>query len=195
MDLKEQRQIEIIEAAIKVFGRHGFHNAKVEEIAKTAGIGKGTVYEYFKSKKDLFEKMIQHMGEIYLSMIGKSMGECKTTREKLIAFADYHGKFISKYMDVAENIMPRAGLLSEEMRRKMIEVTRSIHLLIEEAVEEGISEGELRPDLDKKAAVFSIIGTVNYNYTMLVYFKNMDPKNIDTASIVDTIFYGLSSNS
>ena len=45
----------IIEAAIKVFARDGLEKGKIADIAKEAGIGKGTVYEYFRSKNDIFK--------------------------------------------------------------------------------------------------------------------------------------------
>ena len=45
----------IIEAAIKVFARDGLEKGKIADIAKEAGIGKGTVYEYFRSKDDIFK--------------------------------------------------------------------------------------------------------------------------------------------
>ena len=55
------KRLRIIEAAVIVFSRKGFHRAKVEEIAEVAGVGKGTVYEYFKSKKELFLEMVLYI--------------------------------------------------------------------------------------------------------------------------------------
>ncbi len=45
------RKGEILDAATLVFGKFGFHGATMEEIAKEAGIGKGTIYGYFSSKE------------------------------------------------------------------------------------------------------------------------------------------------
>ncbi len=46
---------------MRVFARDGYHRAKMEAVAEEAGIGKGTVYEYFKSKTDLFLVLYDHM--------------------------------------------------------------------------------------------------------------------------------------
>ena len=46
---------------MQVFAREGYHRAKMEAVAEEAGIGKGTVYEYFKSKTDLFLALHDHM--------------------------------------------------------------------------------------------------------------------------------------
>ncbi|MBU5676523.1 TetR/AcrR family transcriptional regulator [Alkaliphilus sp. MSJ-5] len=191
--LKEQKRIDIIEAATKIFRRYGFHKAKIEVIAKEAGIGKGTVYEYFDSKKDLFEQMIKYMAETYLNMAREAMDIAETVKEKLMAFAQHHGNFVSEHMDMAENVIPGPGFLSEEMKYQMIEMKQSIFLLIDEALEMGIETGELRPDLNKRIATFSILGAINHNYALQVYFESVNPKDIDSRPIIDTVFNGLSN--
>ena len=57
----------IIHAAIKVFGRTGLEKGKIADIAREAGIGKGTVYEYFRSKDELFQAIEEYF---IISMIG-----------------------------------------------------------------------------------------------------------------------------
>jgi len=52
--LSEFRRSELLTAARAVFGRKGFHDASIEEIAEMAEVAKGTVYLYYKSKKDLY---------------------------------------------------------------------------------------------------------------------------------------------
>jgi len=51
---KEQRRHEILETAITVFGKKGYRNTKASDLAEAAGIGKGTLYEYFRSKEEIF---------------------------------------------------------------------------------------------------------------------------------------------
>ena len=63
--LKTGKREAIIEAAIKVFSTKGYHNTRMEEIAATAGIGKGTIYEYFSSKLQLFQAMMENSLELY----------------------------------------------------------------------------------------------------------------------------------
>jgi TetR/AcrR family fatty acid metabolism transcriptional regulator len=58
---KNKKRREILQAAMRVFARDGYHRAKMEAVAAEAGIGKGTVYEYFKSKTDLFLVLYDHM--------------------------------------------------------------------------------------------------------------------------------------
>lgn len=193
MSIREQRTTEIIEAAMKVFGKHGFHKAKIEEIAKLAGIGKGTVYEYFSSKKDLFQQMIKYIAENYFYMAKKAMDEEQTVYNKLIAFAQHHGNFISSHIDMAENIIPSTGFISEEMKCEIFEMKKEIFLLIENTIEKGIETGEIRPNIDKSIATMTILGGINQNYALQVYFKKADSKDIDPSPIIDIILNGLSN--
>ncbi len=61
---KEKRKL-ILESAKSQFEEKGYHGAKISEIAKHAGIGKGTVYEYFDSKQSIFEELIVMYIDMY----------------------------------------------------------------------------------------------------------------------------------
>lgn len=58
-DYKIRAKKRIVDAAIQVFAEKGFHKAKMTDIAKKLGVSKGTIYQYFKSKEDLFEAVVQ----------------------------------------------------------------------------------------------------------------------------------------
>ncbi len=58
-DYKIRAKKRIVEAAIQVFAEKGFHQAKMTDIAKKLGVSKGTIYQYFKSKDELFEAVVQ----------------------------------------------------------------------------------------------------------------------------------------
>jgi len=191
MASKEDKKIEIINAAISVFSTHGFHKAKIEDIAKEAGIGKGTIYEYFDSKKSLFQEMIRHGVEEYKSHVKMISLEESSTREKLIGFAEYHGRFLSDHIDMAQSIINQSDTLSVEMRCWMIEEKLEIFRLIEKMISDGIESGELRKNLDKELVISNIIGTTNQYYTKKIFLDKMSYKEIDSRILVDTIFRGI----
>ena len=55
---KDKKRDRIFSAALKVFGEKGYHKATIDEIASLSGVGKGSVYRYFKSKEDLLKQLI-----------------------------------------------------------------------------------------------------------------------------------------
>ena len=57
--LPEERPHQILDAAFEVFGEHGLASARLDDIAKRAGVAKGTIYLYFPNKEALFKEMIR----------------------------------------------------------------------------------------------------------------------------------------
>ena len=56
----EERRLEIIETAQKLFGERGFNNTPVDAIIQEMGVAKGTFYYYFKSKEEVLEAIADH---------------------------------------------------------------------------------------------------------------------------------------
>ena len=59
--LPEERPLQILHAAIEVFGEHGIAGAKLDDIAAKAGVSKGTIYLYFESKAELFRAVVRQV--------------------------------------------------------------------------------------------------------------------------------------
>jgi AcrR family transcriptional regulator len=66
---KAERPAEIVSAAHTVFSEHGFARARLEDIAKLAGVSKGALYVYFETKQDLFRAVVEEAVEPHLSAI------------------------------------------------------------------------------------------------------------------------------
>jgi len=57
--VSDSKREAILNAALEVFSEKGYHPATIDEIAERAGVGKGTVYSYFRSKSELMEQLIE----------------------------------------------------------------------------------------------------------------------------------------
>lgn len=84
--VSEFRRAEILSAARTVFVRKGFDTGSVDEIAAAAGLAKGTLYLYFKSKKEIYRALIVHDMEAAIAGTLERIQEAATLREKLEAF-------------------------------------------------------------------------------------------------------------
>ena len=56
--MKKNKKVRILESALRLFAQKGYHASTIEEIAKAAGVAKGSVYNYFESKESLFKALI-----------------------------------------------------------------------------------------------------------------------------------------
>jgi len=72
---REVRRHQILRSAAAVFGRLGFENARMEDVAKEAGIAKGLLYKHFPSKDELFRALVAQQGRTYASELRSALAE------------------------------------------------------------------------------------------------------------------------
>ena len=82
---KEAKKNEIVQAAIRVFAKKGVANTKMADIARAVGIGKGTIYEYFKNKNEIFTESFNHYMEMVDTVMGKQLFKVTDPVQKLKA--------------------------------------------------------------------------------------------------------------
>jgi TetR/AcrR family fatty acid metabolism transcriptional regulator len=86
--LREERRIQILETALQFFAEQGYYNTKMSDIADQLGLAKGTIYWYFDSKEDLFNRTFRHEFEkLAQPMFEKALQQDLAANEKLLALA------------------------------------------------------------------------------------------------------------
>ncbi|WP_207726837.1 TetR/AcrR family transcriptional regulator [Anaerosolibacter carboniphilus] len=161
MNQKVNKKHEILKASMKIFALKGYHNTKIEDIAIEAGIGKGTVYQYFESKIQLFEEMVLYYIESYKEEIVEIIDENISLEEKLLKVANKNSKHVAEHFDMAEKIDVRENIISNEMKSKMLRKKEEIFSILECAIDQAIENGEVRNDLDKEVVISTFFGAVN----------------------------------
>jgi TetR/AcrR family fatty acid metabolism transcriptional regulator len=97
---KTEKREQLVQAAIPIFAKHGFREAKMSDIAIQADVGKGTLYEYFPSKDELF----LHAFRVWFGYFAEQMQEIMETekdpRKQLISFYTQFFSTIESYRDM-----------------------------------------------------------------------------------------------
>ncbi|MDX2128721.1 MAG: TetR/AcrR family transcriptional regulator [Chloroherpetonaceae bacterium] len=106
MRLKEVKQKLIVEASVQVFSTKGFHEAKMQDIADAAGVGKGTLYEYFSTKEELFLAVY----DSWIDEYENEMTEAATSSSIALSQAD---AMIDKTVEFYEKHAQHAAILLE----------------------------------------------------------------------------------
>jgi AcrR family transcriptional regulator len=187
---KEERRKDILKATMKVISESGFERATIEDIAKEAGIGKGTVYEYFESKNTLFLEMCRYGAETYQEGLLRVLTEGDNMLAKICNFSSYSAEFMSQHIDVVNSAMSGQSL-PEEMRLQMMENWAVIHQSIEDIVREGVRSSELSPNIDPEIAAAVIIGGINQYMMKKIFMDRERPEKIDHGAIAKIILAGL----
>jgi len=187
---REEKQTDILKAAIRVFSEHGFDGAKMEYIAKEAGIGKGTVYEYFESKDRLFEEILKFSVDQFSLGLKECIDKGKTIEEKILNCSRFNAEFLNNHMEFV-HIAMQVKMLSKEIRVHHMAVHAVILGYYKEMVKVAKANGEFRPDLDEELAMYCIIGALEQFCKQRIY---MDPRPLsenDHRAIVDVLLRGL----
>ena len=153
----EKRRL-ILDAAVRVFARKGYHTSRVGDIAEEAGIAHGLLYHYFSSKEQVLETVFR-----------------ENWSELLAAFAriEDSDEPASEQLDGIVKVLLRSWRNAPDLVRVMVrEVARSPHLqgqvdeiregfvTIQRVIERGQADGSFRADLDARLASWIVYGSL-----------------------------------
>lgn len=142
----EERPAQIIRAAIEVFGEVGLARARLEDIARRAGISKGTIYVYFPDKEELFKEVVRTavIQNIERAERDHSVG---TPTEQLTGFMQGYWSFLRSPTFAALHRMVIGELRNfpELAEFYSVEVMQRGMRLLTEIIQRGIDAGEFRP--------------------------------------------------
>lgn len=147
-------------AAARVFAQKGFHKSKIEEIAQEADVGKGTVYEYFTSKLDLFSKMLEAGIWLYRDTLAREMKPQLTIGAKFTRFVYIHLQFVQCHQDIAGVIRQEFLHVSPQVQQTIMEAHREIIKMLAGTFREGIETGSFR-QIDCELAAGMFFGAVH----------------------------------
>jgi AcrR family transcriptional regulator len=162
---KDEKKSQILEASIKVFADKGWNKTKISDIAEAANIGKGTIYEYFQSKDELFAASFRYFMALAESIVAERISPLDDPLERLWAYILSWGDiFESEYMDYVEIVL---DFWAEGIRSKgrffsidIMKVYYDNRAFIESLLEECIAQDKIKP-IDTKIVASIIIGTID----------------------------------
>ncbi|WP_366923760.1 TetR/AcrR family transcriptional regulator [Metallumcola ferriviriculae] len=187
--IARDKRSQILRAAARVFSTKGFHKAKVEEIAAEAEVGKGTVYEYFSSKKELFQEMFKSSSMFYLDVLERKLDNKDSVVEKLRQVVSLHLNFIEKHKDIARIILREHMDLGEHLTSWMIEKQEEKVAYIQKLIDEGIDRGELKV-MDTAVVARMFLGAVAFSGHMLFFGQEADTEHL-TEQVMETLLNGM----
>ena len=138
----------ILDAAIEVFAARGFYNARVSDIARSAGVADGTIYLYFKSKDDLLISLFEEKMEVIIDRFRGQLSESDRAMDRLRLFIQLHLKMVAEQPKLAEVLTVELRQSAKFMREYKAPKFAEYLGLIAEIVELGRQTGEFRRDLN-----------------------------------------------
>ena len=152
---KEERQYQIMEAAMKVFVRKGYSDTRMNDIVEISGLSKGAIYHHFNSKRELFLALIDHweihtFPKLYTKVGNRSASDILRGFVNEIIY-----KFNNRrYTFLAELEFWALSNRDEEIRIRTRKLYEKILDLFEKVIRKGINSGEFHNISPKKSALF-----------------------------------------
>ena len=179
--VRSKKKEQIIEAAARVFSRSGYSNAVVADIALQANIGKGTVYEYFNSKEDLFfavfewfQKKTEKAAVVGISALGGGAADrLKALNASLMGqWTEIKGVFVL----VMEFW---AASCSTQMRQRFKGAFKQLYddyrQFVASLIQDGINSGEFRSDVRPEPVAAALVGTWDALFLQAWFEDGFDP--------------------
>jgi len=185
---------QILDAAIRVFARQGFHSCRVSDIADEAGVAYGLVYHYFKSKDEVLNELFTERWSLLLTAIDEVDREPIGAREKLDAVA---GFIIDSYRhdpDLMKVIIVDVTRAANSFGRTHLAEIRRAYDLIAKIVADAQRSGTFRKDVDAEFASMWFYGAIEQLLSGWVFeLIPGDDADFDRARemVVETICGGL----
>jgi TetR/AcrR family fatty acid metabolism transcriptional regulator len=181
----------ILRAAIDVFAKNGYFNAKVSEIAKAAGVADGTIYLYFDGKEDLLVTIFREHTRSYLQSLERAIAHVRRADERLRIAIRHHLETLGRDRSLAivaqvelRHSLKFMSLLSQQEVADYLNMLRKI-------VEEGQSEGVFRRNLHPALVAKAVFGILDEMVTSWMLSEKEYEPAAQAEQIADLILTGL----
>lgn len=195
---KQARPQELLDAAADLFVEKGFAATRIEEVARRAGVSKGTLYLYYSSKEDLLKALIKntlsatiHEGRQELEQYDLSCSELLTMA--LQVWWNKVGE--TRAGGICKLIISEARNFPELTQFYMDEVTRPGNKLIKDLIDRGIARQEFRP-IDSEYAAKTLISAMQFvmihnNSVGCCSHNNLTDSDRFLSTLMDVVLHGL----
>ena len=192
---KTEKREKILEAAISVFAKKGTYNTKMVDIATAAKIGKGTIYEYFKSKDEIFIAAFYHVMKKADDIMKRRVSSFDDPLEKLKSVFDaWKEIFLSEFHDYMEILIDfwAEGIRKKDQAaffslKKIYDENRKI---IKDILDECVAQGKIQP-INTQIVASIILGALDGEMVQWITDAKRFPLEESYDTMVKIILKGL----
>jgi TetR/AcrR family fatty acid metabolism transcriptional regulator len=184
----------ILEAAVRVFARQGFHTCRVSDIADEAGVAYGLVYHYFSSKEEILDTLFLERWDVMLTAIAEVDASPRSPRDKLRAIAAFIVDSYRHDPELMKVIVVEVTRAANTFGRTHLAKIREAYAQIAGIVARAQALGVFRDQITPEFAALAFYGLIEQVLTGWIF--DSDPvgdEELERAKtlIVETICRGL----
>jgi AcrR family transcriptional regulator len=184
----------ILDAAVRVFARQGFHACRVSDIADEAGVAYGLVYHYFASKEEVLDTLFLERWDVMLEMIREVDSRPIPVREKLAEIVSFIVDSYRHDPDMMKVIIVEVTRAANSFGRTHLAQIRAAYDLIGEIVAKAQAEGVFKPEIEPRFAAMAFYGVIEQLLTGWIFeLLPQDEEHFESAKwlVLETVCGGL----
>jgi TetR/AcrR family transcriptional regulator, fatty acid metabolism regulator protein len=188
----------ILDAAVRVFARQGFHTCRVSDIADEAGVAYGLVYHYFQSKDEVLDTLFLERWELMLAAIDEIDAQPIAAREKLHAIASFIVDSYRHDPELMKVIIVEVTRAANTFGQTHLGEIRKAYNRIAEIVAAAQADGSFRDAVTPQFAAMAFYGAIEQVLTGWIFgLLEEGEEDYERAkrSVVETICEGLQAHS
>lgn len=190
-NLSDSKQQRIIKAATKEFAAYPYLNTSINRIIEKADISKGSFYQYFKNKKDLYKYILAQATELKMKFLSQKLDDYQKLNffellRKLFIAGIQFKKEYPLYSEIGDQLLNGNN---QSLKEEVYSESRpKSNEFFEQLLKDAVKKGEVDPEIDIKFTSFMLtdfsISIINY------FFEHNDPNNLDEImNYVDKMLY------
>jgi TetR/AcrR family transcriptional regulator, fatty acid metabolism regulator protein len=160
---------QILDAAVRVFARQGFHATRVSDIADEAGVAYGLVYHYFRSKDEVLGELFVERWSLLLAAIEEADSAGGSARERLAAVAGFIVESYRHDPELMKVIIVEVTRAANSFGRTHLPEIRRAYESIAKIVADGQEAGEFRRDVTPLFASMAFYGAIEQLLTGWIF--------------------------
>jgi TetR/AcrR family fatty acid metabolism transcriptional regulator len=186
----------ILDAAVRVFARQGFHTCRVSDIADEAGVAYGLVYHYFQSKDEVLDTLFLERWDVMLAAIREVDARPDPARDKLYAIASFIVDSYRHDPDLMKVIIVEVTRAANSFGAAHLDKIAEAYAQISGIVEQAQRSGEFRDTVSPEFAAMAFYGAIEQVLTGWIFGtleQGDDAYERAKEYVVETICGGLNS--
>jgi AcrR family transcriptional regulator len=187
----------ILDAAVRVFARQGFHACRVSDIADEAGVAYGLVYHYFASKDEVLDTLFLERWNVMLQLIREVDAEPLPVREKLGAIASFIVDSYRHDPDLMKVIIVEVTRAANSFGQTHLAQIRTAYELIGAIVEQAQADGYFKPEIEARFAAMAFYGAIEQLLTGWIFdLRPQGEEEFERAKwlVIETVCGGLETD-
>jgi AcrR family transcriptional regulator len=187
----------ILDAAVRVFARQGFHTCRVADIADEAGVAYGLLYHYFASKDEVLDTLFLERWNVMIDVIREVDAQPIPVRAKLEAIASFIVDSYRHDPDLMKVIIVEVTRAANSFGQTHLGQIREAYELLGEIVAKAQAEGVFKPEIEARFAAMAFYGAIEQLLTGWIFGLLPDGEDYYERAkwlVVETVCGGLETS-